>query len=118
MALGNPLHLAPEQFEGDGQATPASDVFALAETALWLLCGRHPFEGFRAAELLAAKRAGQFRRRIQELLPGIPPAVDQVLRRGMAGDPAGRYATAGEFAAALASAEYAGASSRRWWFWR
>jgi serine/threonine protein kinase len=65
VALGNPLHLAPEQFEAEGTLTPASDVYALAETALWLLCGQHPFAGFQPGELLAAKRKSQFRRPIR-----------------------------------------------------
>jgi serine/threonine protein kinase len=118
VALGNPLHLAPEQLEPDGTVTPASDVFALSETALWLLCGRHPFGGFPATELLAAKRTGRLRRQIRELLPGVSPALEQVLRRGLAAEPAGRYAKASEFATALASAARAGGGSRRWWFWR
>jgi serine/threonine protein kinase len=117
-ALGNPLHLAPEQLERVGALTPATDVFALSETALWLLSGRHPFEGIRAAELLVAKRSGALRRPIKDLLPGISPAVEHVLRRGLAGDPEARYAKAGEFATALASAAHVGMHARRWWFWR
>jgi serine/threonine-protein kinase len=103
-ALGTPLHLAPEQLEAGGAATPASDVYALAETAVWLLSGRHPFAGFRVTELPAAKRTGQPRRLGSDSGPGVPPAVQQVLRRGMAADPAERYATAGDFATALACA--------------
>jgi serine/threonine protein kinase len=96
MFQGNPLHLAPEQFVA-GRTTPATDVFALSETAVWLLCGRHPFERVQAAELLETKRAAA-------LWPGIPAAVARVLVRGLAPDAADRYARAGEFAAALASA--------------
>jgi hypothetical protein len=43
--------------------------------------------------------------------------VEQVLRRGLAADPEARYAKAGEFAAALASAAHVGMKARRWWFW-
>ena len=46
-ALGNPLHLAPEQLEGAGRVTPATDVYALSEMAVWLLCGRHPYAAWR-----------------------------------------------------------------------
>jgi serine/threonine protein kinase len=117
-AQGNPLHLAPEQLEAQGAAVPASEVYALAETALWLLCGRHPFAGLRATDLIVAKRTVQLRREARELRPGIPPAVEQVLRRGLAPDPADRYAEAGEFVNALASAAHLGEKSNRWWFWR
>lgn len=115
-ALGNPLHLAPEQLQRNGRVTPATDVYALSETAVWLLCGRHPFAGFRVAELLTAKRTSQLRAEIPELLPHVSPAVAQVLRRGLAAEPAVRYAKASQFATALASAEHDGKSSRRWWF--
>ncbi len=115
---GNPLHLAPEQFEADCRTTLASDVYALTETALWLLCECHPFKGIEISELLEAKRTGRLRREIQEFDPGISPALERVLHRGLAPEPTGRYATAGEFAAALASAAGLCDRSRRGWFWR
>ncbi|HVS35758.1 MAG TPA: serine/threonine-protein kinase [Gemmataceae bacterium] len=103
VAEGNPLHLAPEQLAGH-TATPATDVFALSETAAWLLCGRHPSCGFATAQLQSAKRQSRTGRGVQLVWAGIPPAVQRVLRQGMAPDPADRHATAGEFAAALSSA--------------
>jgi serine/threonine-protein kinase len=102
---------------GDGLATPASDVYALAETALWLLSGQHPFAGLQINDLMVAKRTSALRRPIEEMLPDCAPAVHHVLGRGLAAEPADRFATAGEFAAALTLAERR-SGSRRWWSWR
>jgi serine/threonine-protein kinase len=118
MAFGNPLHLAPEQLDAWGAATPASDVYALAETALWLLSGRHPFSGLRHTELLAAKRTAEPRRQGQGSRPSVSSAVEKVLCQGIAAEPSERYATAGEFASALVSAGPLAGKSKRWWFWR
>src|SRR5262249_9469426 len=69
--LGNPIHLAPEQIAG-GIVTARSDVYALAETAVWLLSGRHPFRGWRSAELIAAKRRDPLHRDYHQGRPAIP----------------------------------------------
>ena len=102
--FGNPRYLAPEQFMGQGKATVASDVYALAETAIWLLYRDHPFAGLQIRELMAAKRIGQIRPDIWEMRPDISAAMQQVLRRGLEPEPSRRYATASEFAVALSSA--------------
>lgn len=116
--FGNPLHLAPEQFEAEPTVTPQIDVYQLAETAAWLLSGRHPFAAVSGIEsLLVAKRsdnpwavAGGIR------ADGLAGA-DSVLRRAMSPNPADRHQTPGEFAAAFAQAVGA-AGRRRWWrFW-
>jgi serine/threonine protein kinase, bacterial len=101
---GNPLHMAPEQLESGRLATPASDVYGLSETTFWLLCGRHPFVGFKYAELLAAKQKCQPGREIRKSRPDISPKVEEVLRRGLAAEPKDRYATCAEFATVFAEA--------------
>ncbi len=115
MPRGNPAHFAPEQLKADGPLTPAADVYALCETALWLLLGRHPFAGFPGADLLAAKRTEQIHRRIPELLPDASPAVQNVFRRGLAAEPEARYPKPSDFASALADAASVG--KEWWWPW-
>jgi serine/threonine-protein kinase len=56
--FGNPLHLAPEQLQAAGSLTPRTDVYALAETAFWLLAGRHPFHESNVHSMLAIKTSG------------------------------------------------------------
>src|SRR5436190_2569070 len=89
--LGTAAYLSPEQAQGK-PATDASDRYALAVVGYELLTRRKPFEG----ELAAA----QARQHIESPVPradGVPAAVNGVLQRGMAKDPADRPPTATEF---------------------
>jgi eukaryotic-like serine/threonine-protein kinase len=89
--LGTAAYLSPEQALGK-PATDASDRYALAVVAYELLTGSKPFEG----EMPAA----QARQHIEAPVPpaeGLPRAVDGVLERGMAKDPADRPLTATAF---------------------
>jgi eukaryotic-like serine/threonine-protein kinase len=99
--LGTAGYLSPEQAQGD-RASAASDRYALAIVAWELLTGGRPFESESAtaeaaahvnAPIPAISSAGDF-----------PPELDRVFERALAKDPAARYATAGEFVAALRSA--------------
>jgi serine/threonine-protein kinase len=114
-AAVHPVHLAPEQLEAGGQVTPRADVYGLAETAFWLLCGRHPFGTFGDGEpLLTAKRQGQTRPIDRVMRQGLPDEVRAVLLRGLCPAPAERYDSAGAFARALTAA----VRPKRWWrFW-
>ncbi|MDQ6728901.1 MAG: serine/threonine protein kinase, partial [Actinomycetota bacterium] len=100
--FGTAAYLAPEQALGR-DATAASDRYALAVAAFELLTGGRPFT--------AAHFAAQARQHIDDPPPraserdaSLPAAVDDVLVRGMAKDPAHRYPTAAAFIAALETA--------------
>jgi eukaryotic-like serine/threonine-protein kinase len=114
-ATGNPLHCAPEQFgPNPGPIGPRTDVYQLAETAAWLLAGEHPFDVGRSAErVLAAKQAADGWRTGR--LRNLPRAVTTTFRRALSPDPAARYPSAGEFAAALAEAVHE--RRRAWRVW-
>jgi eukaryotic-like serine/threonine-protein kinase len=92
--LGTAAYLSPEQALGK-QATAASDRYALAVVAYELLTRRKPFDG----ELPAA----QARQHIESPVPlasltgDLPPAIDRVLARGLAKNPARRPLTASAF---------------------
>jgi predicted Ser/Thr protein kinase len=97
--LGTAAYIAPEQAVGD-PATAASDRYAFAVVAFELLTGRRPFE----AEHFAAQARAHVEDEpplASERDPGIPPAVDQVLDRGMAKAPADRWGSATEMVSAL-----------------
>jgi serine/threonine-protein kinase len=92
--LGTAAYLSPEQATGQ-PATPASDRYALAVVAYELLSGRRPFPaGPPAAQLL--QHAEEHPPRASETAPELPGAVDPVLMRGLAKNPAARPATAAE----------------------
>ncbi len=97
---GTPLYNAPEQYAG--YPVPATDQYALACVAYLLLTGRPVFEG-SLIELhhrhLTDTPAG-----VTRYNPHLPPAADTVLLRALAKDPADRYPSIREFAAALRAA--------------
>jgi serine/threonine-protein kinase len=100
--LGTLNYLAPEQIEGrqvDGRA----DAYALACTAFELLAGSPPFRrdenmAVMWAQLNAPPPA------LTSLRPDLPAAVDQVIARALAKDPADRFANCLAFSAALQQA--------------
>src|SRR4030081_1587296 len=97
--LGTASYMAPEQVRGE-PATAASDVYSLGGVAHRLLPGRRPFA--------AVNFAAQARAHVEEdpppasaSNPELPAAVDGVLRRALAKDPAARWPSATAFVDAL-----------------
>jgi serine/threonine protein kinase len=100
--LGTLDYIAPEQIRGEPPG-PYTDVYALACMTLHLLTGEVPFTvDTEEAKLWA--HLSEPPPRASERRPGLPLAVDAVLTRAMAKDPALRHATAGEFAADIVAA--------------
>ncbi len=101
-ALGTASYMAPEQLEGE-RATPASDIYALATVAFEALTGRKAREGrspVEVAHAISAKPAPDLREAWQHA----PAEAAEVLRRGMARDPAARPESACDLASELARA--------------
>lgn len=100
--VGTPQYMAPEQALKDAVVDRRVDVHALAVIAYRALTGRLPWTGSDVARILVAVA--------HEIPPDphgfvvIPPDVGFVLRIGLAKRPEDRFATADEFARALASA--------------
>jgi Protein kinase domain len=92
--------MAPEQFSG--QFSPASDQYALAVMTYLLLTGRTPFEG----DLASLTRAHMYDAppAPRSLNAAIPAAVESVILRALAKNPAERYPSVAELAEALRSA--------------
>ena len=100
--VGTPEYMAPEQAGGE-TAGPPADRYALAVIAYEMLVGSVPFSADTPLATLLAH--------LHKPLPiphernaGIAPAVEEVLFRGLAKDPAARYPSATEFVRALADA--------------
>ncbi|OBI85373.1 serine/threonine-protein kinase [Mycobacterium sp. 1245805.9] len=96
--IGSCAYMAPERFAG-GPVGPQADVYSLACVLYECLTGHAPFEGAEIPQLITAHlqmpppRPSIMRR-------GIDKALDDVIARGMAKEPAARYASAGELARA------------------
>ncbi len=100
--LGTWAYMAPERFLGDAtQVTPAADTYALACVLFEALTGSPPFSGDHTS--LIGAHLTQPVPRVSSRI-GLPPALDDVLARGMAKRPDERYVTSGEFARAAEAA--------------
>jgi tetratricopeptide (TPR) repeat protein len=97
--LGTPRYMAPEQLACEAVG-PAADQFAFCVSLWEALHGVHPFgEGARETdEWLARMHAGPPSRRADS---PVPAAVDAVLRRGLALDPAARFSDMSALSSAL-----------------
>jgi serine/threonine-protein kinase len=97
--LGTAAYLSPEQV-GSGDATPASDVYAVGILAYELLTGATPFTGDTALAV-AYQRMDHDVARPSTVIGGVPTQFDELVLRATARDPADRYPDAGDMAAEL-----------------
>jgi eukaryotic-like serine/threonine-protein kinase len=97
---GTPNYMAPEIFKG-GQATVATDVYAVGVLLFYLVAGDYPvrLSGLPALESLARMAK---RKALGDLRPDVPESLLRTVSRAIEMDPAKRFASAGELAAALA----------------
>ena len=100
--LGSPSYMAPEQIEGRG-VTSAVDVYALAAVAFEALGGRKARPGGTPLEI-AHRVVSEPPPDLREAWPDAPPGLAEVLRVGMAGEPADRPASCGELVRRLGEA--------------
>jgi serine/threonine protein kinase len=92
--VGTVDYISPEQLT-DNRAGPASDVYALAAVVYQCLTGEVPFPGESEYAVMHAHVSEQ-PPRLTDLRPDLPRALDDVLARGLAKDPAQRQLSAGE----------------------
>jgi serine/threonine protein kinase len=99
--LGTPSFMAPEQIT-EGKTTPATDLFAVGGVLFQLLTLMKPFDG-PTLQNLFFKIITEKQRRVSELMPGLPPALDGIVEKALAKDPADRYSSALDMANDLTS---------------
>jgi serine/threonine-protein kinase len=97
--LGSPKYMSPEQVTGH-KADGRSDIFALGTVLYEMLTGQPPFSGdnlhatmYQVVHKMPPAPSG--------CCAGLPPAVDAIVARAMAKDPAARYQDAAEMAGEL-----------------
>jgi serine/threonine protein kinase len=101
--LGTPDYCAPEQVTGSPPVSARSDQYSLACVAFNLLSGTVPYPRDDTVATLFAHVQAPIPS-LAAVRPGLSPTVDAVMARAMAKDPAARFNSCGEFAAALSAA--------------
>jgi eukaryotic-like serine/threonine-protein kinase len=100
--MGTAQYLSPEQAQGH-TVSGRSDLYAVGIILYELLTGAVPFDG-ETAVAIAFKQVSAEPHPPSELQPGVSAALDAVVLRALAKDPARRFADAEEFIAALGQA--------------
>ncbi len=102
LAVGTPAYMSPEQVMGDEPAA-ASDIYSLGVTLFEMLAGRPPF-------VSEGNSAGVAMQHVIAPVPtfasvgvSVPAPIEDAVRRALAKDPADRFPTVAEFAAALSA---------------
>ncbi|MEM6991097.1 MAG: serine/threonine-protein kinase [Myxococcota bacterium] len=85
-AVGTPLYMAPEQYEGVADA--ASDQYQFCLSLLEALCGGWPLAARERDALKEAKRAQRF---VPDVWSRIPRRLRVVIERGLSADPQLRW---------------------------
>jgi tRNA A-37 threonylcarbamoyl transferase component Bud32 len=102
MSMGTPDYMAPEQARGE-EVSPRTDVYALGVVFFEMLTGELPFSADTPMAVLL-KHISDTPPSPRLIAPHLPELVDAVFDRALAKDPNDRFASAGEFANAMAVA--------------
>ena len=107
-AVGTPAYMSPEQASGPSSpgARPASvdgrsDIYSLGCVLYEMLVGHPPYAGHTAQEILARHALDPIPT-VRAARPGVPRQLERAVAKALAKAPADRFATAAQFAGALA----------------
>ena len=104
MVLGTVDYISPEQCENSGEADIRSDLYSLGCSLYFFLTGKPVYSGSRYDTMrkkLMAHIVGEVPS-LRQVIPDIPKAIEALLQKVLAKDPAERFQTPIEFAEALA----------------
>ena len=100
LVMGTPGYIAPEQWRGE--ALPQSDVYGLGVIFYELVAGRRPYEPDTPVALMIMQVTDPLPLP-SELVPGLPPHVEQVILKALAIKPEDRYESMAAFEVVLGS---------------
>ncbi len=99
LVVGTPSYMAPEQVMG-GKAVPGTDLFAVGAVLYHLLTGLKPFEA-PTLQSLFYRIVTDMPRPLEEVRPGLPPALNAIIQKSMAKDVSERFTSALDMANAI-----------------
>jgi serine/threonine-protein kinase len=105
LSLGTPHYMSPEQATAEKEITARSDVYSLASVLYEMLAGQPPHLGGSAQQIIM-KIIAEPVAMVTSLRKSVPPNVAAALMKALEKLPADRFATAAQFAEALAKPDY------------
>ena len=100
LALGTPEYMSPEQAAGETDIGIPGDVYSLACVIYEMLAAEPPFRG-ATARMTIAKQVTENPRPLRSLRPEVSVAIERVIAKALAKNPANRQSTIAEFISAL-----------------
>lgn len=101
--FGTPQYIAPEQAISSAQAVPASDLYALGVILYRMVTGVLPFQNDDPLEV-AMQHMTEPPRPPRQIRPELDPALEAVILKALAKEPAERYPDCAALVAALRAA--------------
>jgi TolB-like protein/Flp pilus assembly protein TadD len=99
-AVGTPTYMSPEQASGEPELDARSDIYSLGAMLYEMIGGTAPFVG-PTIQAIIAKLFTEPAVPLREQRAEVPEWLDSAVIKALAKAPAGRYATAAQFAQAL-----------------
>ncbi len=105
LSLGTPQYMSPEQAMGERIVGPRSDIYSLGAVTYEMLAGEPPFAG-HSVQAIVAKVMTERPVSLSTIRNTVSPNIESAVMTALAKTPADRFATASEFAAALANTNF------------
>ena len=99
-AMGSPSYMAPEQCRDASSVDRRADVYSLGCSLYAMLCGRAPFTGATAVEVIA-KQLNEPPPPLDKVLPSATRELSAIVDKTLRKDPGERYQDMGEFIEAI-----------------
>ncbi len=110
LSLGTPQYMSPEQAMGERTIDARSDLYALGAVTYEMLAGDAPFLGSNV-QAIVAKVLSEKPTPLHMLRDTVPEHIEAAVLMALAKLPADRFASAAEFASALAASPTTGVAS-------